>query len=242
MSEPKKTHVLVPEPTITVRYLADYMAASERTKRAIVSKCKYRPIAPMVQHKEARITIASAFRKGTATPQYLKERADSVRAKLATDDFDALTNEANADYLAHFSKVVAEVELPKAEILPGKSFPPLNIHGVKIVFTPGLLLRRITKTNKLRRGAIMFRYAKGKPLDPKAGCFQSAAMFGLLGEHADEEGSQPEKSLCLTLDGVTGKLHPAPGTAISDFANMKAACQTIAERWPNIPQPPKAIF
>src|SRR5665213_1948313 len=216
--EPKKTHVAVAAPTISVRYLADYMAGSERKKRTIVSKCKYRPIAPMLQHKEAAITISSAFRKGTATPDMIKERADFIRGKLATDEFDALTNEVNADYLEQFAKVVAQVDLPKAEILPGKSFPALLIHGVKISFSPSLIFRRTTKTNKLKHGALMLRYAKGKPLDPVVGCFQSSAIFGLLGEQHDQDGSEPEKALCITLDGVTGALHSAPGSAISDFA------------------------
>ena len=75
----------------------------------------------------------------------------------------------------------------------------------------------------------MFRDAKGKPLDAKVGTYRFAAIFGLLGEHPEEDGCEPERPLCLTLCGVTGKLHPAPGTAVSDFANMNAACQPIAQ-------------
>jgi hypothetical protein len=240
--EKKKTHVAVAAPTISVRYLADYMAASERKKRTIVSQCKYQPIAPMLQHQEAVAIIANALRKGTASVENLKEKAIFVRNKMTTNDFEALTNEVNADYLDRFSHVLSEVDLPKAEILPGKSFPALSIHGVKISFSPSLIFRRTTKTNKLRRGAMMLRYAKGKPLSSQVGCYQSSAIFGLLGKHADPDGSEPEKALCLTLDGWTGNIHSAPGTAVSDFENMKAACQTIAERWPNIPPPAKAVF
>jgi hypothetical protein len=238
----QRTHVKVAEPEISVRYLADYMAASERKKRTIVAGCKYRPVARLVQHQEARLTISAALRKGVATAEALKERAKSIRAKLATDDFDALTNEINADYVEQFSQVVASMDLPKAEIFPGKIFPVLKINGVKLAFTPNLVFRRLTKTNKVRCGALMLRYAKGKPLDPEIGAYQSSAIFGLLGEHTDEEGSEPEKSLCLTLDAMTGKLYAAPGAAVSNFANMKAACQSIAERWPNIPSPEGAIF
>lgn len=238
----KPTHILVSAPEITVRYLADYMPASERKKRTIVASCKYRPIAKLLQHKEARLTVASALRKGEKDPLTLKAKAESIRSKLATDDFDALTNEVNADYVKQFSEVVASVTLPEAEILTGKSFSAFEIHGVKVRFSPNLILRRLTKTNKLRRGALMLRYAKGKPLAPAVGGFQSAAIFGLLGDIQDEEGAEPEKSLCLTLDAVTGTLHIAPGAAASMYANMKAACQSIAERWPNIPPPNGAIF
>lgn len=238
----QKTHYEVTEPEISVRYLADFMAASERKRRSIVEGCKYRPIARLVQHKEATITISGALQKGPVNPQALKEKADFIRNKLASDDFEALTNEVNADYVEKFSEVVANIKLPEADVLPGKVFPPIKISGVKVRFSPHLLLRRIDKSNKQRRGAFMLRYAKGKPLAPTVGGFQSAAAFGLLREYAPEEGAEVDKSICVTLDASTGVLYPAPGAALSMFANMKAACQTIAERWPNIKPPKGAII
>ena len=48
--------------------------------------CKYRPIAKLLQHKEARIVVASALRHGDKNTQDIKDKADSVRAKLATDN------------------------------------------------------------------------------------------------------------------------------------------------------------
>jgi hypothetical protein len=49
--------------------------------------CKYRPIAKLLQHKEARIVVASALRHGEKNTQVVKDKAESVRAKLATDNF-----------------------------------------------------------------------------------------------------------------------------------------------------------
>jgi hypothetical protein len=235
--EQEKTHIEVKEPAISVRYLADYMAASERKRRTIVEGCKYRPIARLLQHKEARITISNAIQNGTATTELLKEKADFVRSKLSADEFETLTNEINADFLEKFSEVFGNVNLPTAEILPGKNFPTYKIEGVKISFAPNLLLRRTTKTNKLKQGALMLRYAKGKPQAHAIGDNQSAAIFGLL-SMAKSEGLDADKAICITLDAATGNVFPAPGSSGSIFANMKAACATIAERWPNI-KPPK---
>jgi hypothetical protein len=240
--ENQKTHQEVPNPEITVRYLADFMGASERRRRSIVEGCKYRPIARLVQHKEATIAISSALHQGTADPQALKEKADFIRNKLADDEFDALTNEANADYVLKFSEVVASIKLPSAEIEPGKVFLPFKVNGVKVRFSPHLLLSRKDKSNKLRRGAFMLRYAKGKALPPLVGDHQSAAAFGIFTNYVPEEGVTPDKSICVTLDAFTGKLYPAPGPSVSMFANMKAACQTIAEWWPNIPPPKNSIL
>ena len=237
-----KTHIAVAAAEISVRYLADYMAASERRRRSIIEGCKFRPLARLLQHKEAQITISRAIQSGEPDPKLLQKKADFIRSKLATDDFDALTNEANADYVAKFSEVVASIKLPNAEILPGKVFPAVKIHGVKVRFSPHLLLRRIDKTNKQRRGAFMLRYAKGKPLNPDVGGYQSAAALGLLRDYFKEEGTEVDKAISVTLDAFTGILYPAPGAAISMFANMKAACQTIGERWANIPPPKNAVI
>jgi hypothetical protein len=234
----QKTHYEVADPEISVRYLADFMAASERRRRSIVESCKYRPIARLVQHKEATIAITGAIQKGPVSPKALKEKADFIRNKLASDYFEALTNEVNADYVEKFSEVVASIKFPDADVSPGKAFAPIKINGVKVRFSPHLLLSRVDKGNKQRRGAFMLRYAKGKPLPPAIGGYQSAAALGLFKEYLAKPGSEPDKSICVTLDAFTGEVYSAPGAAASMFANMKAACSTIAERWPNI-KPPK---
>lgn len=238
-----KTHVVVKAPEIDTRHLADYMAGSDRKKRAILIGCKYRPIAKLLQHKQARIVVAAALRDGEKDPQKLKEKADAVRNKLATDDFDALTNEANADFIERFSKIAADIELPPAEVLPGKVFPAVGVNGVKVRFSPNLLFRRVMpKTNKIKIGSLMLRYAKGKALGVPTGEYQSALIFGLLNEVKEEEAADPDKPLCLTLDVVGAVLYPAPGKSVSMYANAKAACMTIAEQWPNLPPPPGAVI
>jgi hypothetical protein len=70
VEEPKKTHVLVPEPEMGVRYLADYMAGSDRKKRALLVSAKYRPRARLLQHREAK--AASALIKGSANKGFFR--------------------------------------------------------------------------------------------------------------------------------------------------------------------------
>jgi hypothetical protein len=241
--KPVKTHREVKEPQISVRDLADYMAASERKRRTVVEACKYRRIARVHQHRDAPIAIAAALRQGTATPEALKERAAAIRAKIADDDFDAFTNETNADYVEAFAKVVDALQLPNAELLPGESFAVFNIQGTKVTFAPNPMLRRlIKKSNKLLRGALMLRYAKGVPLSPIVGGYQSAAAFGLLRMVKDEETGEPDKALCITLCALSGEPYVAPTNSVSIFHNMRAACATIAERWPAIKPPKGAIL
>lgn len=238
----KKTHVEVKEPTITLRFLADYMAGSERKKRAIAESCKYRPMARLLQHNEAKAVVSGALLNGIDA-EALKARADMIRSKLADDDFDALTNEANSDYVRRFASVCEDLKLPPGDLLPGSGFPPLSVNGVKVAFKPALLLSRVNpKTNKIQRGAIMFRYAKGKALAQSVAEYQSAAIFGILQSHADKDATEIDKSLCLTFDVYSGYFHKAPGASATMWANMRAACESIAERWPNIKPPKNSVL
>jgi hypothetical protein len=110
-----------------------------------------------------------------------------------------------------------------------------------VTFSPRILLGRVKK-NKMERGALMFRYAKGIALKPEVGGFQSAAIFGILRDMADKDADEVEKALCVTVVGYAGVVYPAGGKAASDWLNMKAALITIAERWPAIKPPPNAIL
>ena len=86
-------------------------------------------------------------------------------------------------------------------------------------------LRRLTRTNKVRWGGGMLRYAKGKPLPTAVAEWQSAFLFGYIGMATDDtDGSLAEHALGLTVDVHSGVAHPAPTDAVRRFQNMKAAC------------------
>jgi hypothetical protein len=116
------------------------------------------------------------------------------------------------------------------------------LHGVKVTFTPQLMLRRVTKTNKVKSGALMLRYAKGKPLNPDVAEYQSAAIFGYITTLSEANMAEAERALCLVLDAHAGLCHAAPGNSIYLFKNMSAACATIGEWWPCFKPPKKAIL
>lgn len=239
----KKTHVLVNEPEISIQKLADYMAGSERAKRSLSTNLKYKPIARLVQHQEARLVISKFFVKGKTDANELAETSEFIRNKLADDDFDILVNEANAGYVARVSQILGDLNLPKANLPFAQKTGPFNINGVKLTFRPQIYLDRTAKGNKPKRGALMFRYAKGKALNPQIAKYQSAGIFGVLREFVSPEAvDEFERGLCVTVDAHTGEVHPAQGDAINDFKNMKAALATLAERWPVIKPPPKAVL
>jgi hypothetical protein len=218
------------------------MAASEQGKRTIAQSCKYRSTARVVQHNEARTAIAAACASGPPDVGALKERAEFIRTKLADSEFEAEVNDHNGTYVSRFADVAMFIDWPDAAISAGKAYPAFSLSGVRIRFELDLSLQRTTKTNKIRTGGAMLRYAKSKALKPEVGAFQSAFAFGRLMELTEGFDETPEKKLCITLDGWTGLIHPAPGNSVYLYNEMGAACQAIAERWPEIKPPKGAIL
>lgn len=102
---------------------------------------------------------------------------------------------------------------------------------------------RITKTNKPKRGALIFRYAKGQALKQSVAKFQSAAIYGVLREIAGKDNAaEIERGLCLTVDAYAGKVQEAAGDAATDYANLRALLLTLVERWPVIKPPKGAVI
>jgi hypothetical protein len=242
LQETKKTHIEVKQPRFSIRGIADYMAASEQVKRTIAQACKYRSIARVVQHNDAKLVISNHIRSGAKNAEGLIKMAEHLRNKLADDEFEKEVNEHNADYIQRFAEVFEKLELPNADLLPTKHFTAQTINGVKITFSPQLLLQRTTKTNKIKSGALMLRYAKGKTLLKAVATYQSAAAFGFLRALDAEEMVETDRSLCITVDAYQGICHEAPGNSVYLFKEMKAACATIAERWPAIKPPKNAVL
>jgi hypothetical protein len=237
-----KTHREVKNPQISARYLADFMAATETAKRTIVRGCKYQPIARVVQHNEAKAAVAKFLRDGLVETALLNGFALQLRERLADNDFDRDLYDHNADYVDRFAEVFPSLEMPVADLLAPGKVVALELNGTKVTADLSLRLRRLTKTNKVRVGAAMLRYAKGKVLPPAVAEWQSAFIHGYLNAIGLEPATEPELKLCLTVDAYSGKAHPAPTDSVQRFKHMQAACKTIAERWPNIDPPPKAVL
>lgn len=237
-----KTHREVKDPQISARYLADYMAASERTRRTIVRDCKYQPIARVMQHKEARAKIGNFIRTDKSNTIVLIEAARQLRDRLADSDFERDLFDHNAEYIERFANRFLGMKLPEAEYLEPGKVGPIDLEGVKVTIEICARLRRLTRTNKVRVGMAALRYAKNKPLSSTIGAWQSAFLYGLHSVIGLDEGLAPEHKLCITIDASAGKVYPAPTDSVRRFQNMEAACATIAERWPNIEPPPNAVI
>ncbi len=239
--QPKKTHRNVKKPEITFRYLADYMAGTDRARRRIVKNCRYPALARLMQHKEARLAISKYYRQG-GDIEDLVSTADKLYAMMADDDFRRDELDSNADYIMRFVKKHEGIKLPKADILDVGPTAKISIGGVLLKPDVSFRTLRVTKTNKVRVGGASVRYSKNKPLPEETGLWQSAIMLGYLRATNNDAEQEPEPKICLTIDAWSGVSHFGPTDSTSRFQNAEAACETIAQQWSQIAEPPNAAF
>lgn len=240
MSE-RTTHREVRQPTITLRYLAEYMAASERKRNSILRDAKYQAVARVVQHDEAKAAVARFIFTGREHAEFLSEEAARLRGRLFETEFEETSNALNADYLDRFVAVQGAIQWPRAEFLaPGRQ-QSVDVAGVRVSLDLRFRLRRMmARSNRVRHGGGVLRYAKGKPLDRDVAEWSSAFLCAALPPPSDDPHSIAEEQLCLTVDAWSGVAYAAPGNSATRFQNMRAACEAIAQRWPHIAPPPGA--
>ena len=238
----KPTHRLVKKPRINARYLADYMAASERARRTLVRGCKFRPIARIIQHDRAKNAISRYFLAGAASCDKLTHEMERLRGMMADTDFERDVLDNNADYIAAFVGSYENVRMPDADLYRDDRIGDIMLRGVAVNPDVRFSLRRTTRTNKIKTGLATFRYAKGKAVSAEVAAWQSAFLFGYRGILDIGSEAEPEAKLCLTIDAMAGVVYVAPGDALSRFRNMEAACESIAERWDSIEPPEGAML
>ncbi len=242
MADEKKTHRLVKTPQISARYLADYMAATDVARRSILVGSKYQPIARLVQHDEAKMTLSKFFRAENPETDDLIAAALKLRNRMADTPFERDVFDHNADYLDRAAKVVGQIQLPNADVLPTGPAPAIVIETVKVRPDIQFRLRRVTNTNKVKVGGATFRYSKGKALKTDIGEWQSAFLLAYLRHTELEAEADSERALCLTIDAYSGNVIAAPGDSVNLYKNMVAACAAIAARWDNIQPPANAMI
>ncbi|MGU3536804.1 hypothetical protein ACLBXP_02910 [Methylobacterium sp. A54F] len=222
--------------------MADYMAASAQRKRTVLRDAKYRPVARVLNHSDARVTIAAWLREGDGDIETLRDKAEWFRTRMTTGEFEAYQNQHNADYVDAFADICSKLNIPACEMRPSNGKQAVTLNGTSVIHNPDLLLRRVTRKNTVKSGALYLRYAKGKELNPAAAEWQSAFAYGFLAGMPPEADCEPERKLCLTVCAYSGKATEAPTKSTYMFKEMAAACASIADQWPNIQPPPNAIL
>jgi hypothetical protein len=242
------THGTNAVPQMPAGTLADYMVASETSRRTIVRDCKYSPLGRLIQHAEARATISRFLLTEPPDLAMLQTAAATLRAREVPSDFMCALWAYNAGYIERFASVWPALAWPHAARSPGGALPGFRLNGVQITLELAVRLDRAgrldrtgpldrtRRANRLQSGGAMLRYAKDRPLSAEIGAWQSALLLGVLrGQTVD--GATIDPRLCLTVDAWAGTTYPAPSDAVRRCGRLAAACASIAEWWDAVPPP-----
>lgn len=244
MPEIKKTHTLRPSPGMSIRMLADYMTASEQAKRTLLTRSKYAPIAPTIQHDAARESIVQHLSSGGGSSDAIEQRISTLKSGLQGSPFEIEKAENNADYLERYLATTPSLPAKVQQVTAGDKMPALDIEGFVLRCSPQFVFRRVTRTNVPKIGLGFLRYSKGKPLPLETACWQGAIAVGYLTTKLQQGLGEvdADREITAVIDVWTGECHVAPGNSVYRFNEVRAACAGIAQRWAQIPPPPNAIF
>ncbi|SEM52855.1 hypothetical protein SAMN05192583_0523 [Sphingomonas gellani] len=244
MPEIKKTHSLRVDPGMSIRMLADYMTASEQAKRTLLTRAKYVPIAPTIQHDAARESITTHLSSGAGATDDIKQRIEILKSGLQGSQFEIDKAENNADYLERYLETLPPIPAKAHEVLIGNRMPPLHVEGFAIRCAPDLVFKRVNQRNVAKMGMGFLRYSKGKALPPETACWQGAIAVGYLTTKLQQGLAEidPDRDLTAVIDVWAGQCYTAPSNSVYRFKEVKAACAGIAQRWKQIPPPPNAVF
>lgn len=223
--------------------LADYMAASEQARRTILTKCKYPPKAPVIQHKDAQESI-SRHLSSACSYEDVVTRIETLRSGLQATPFDVEVAENNADYLEQYLQTAPALPAQIAETTVAGKLPPLQLEGFTLSCSPHLLFKRVNRRNVPKVGLGFLRYAKGKALAPDVADWQGAIILGYLQKKLEQgvTHTDPDRQMCLTIDVWTGAVRCAPTNAVYRFNEVMARCAGIAQQWHQIPAPAGAVY
>lgn len=244
MPEIKKTHTLRPSPGMSIRMLADYMTASEQAKRTLLTRSKYAPIAPTIQHDAARESIVEHLSSGAGSTDAIELRIAALKSGLQGSPFEIEKAENNADYLERYLATTPPLPPKAQQIQTGDKMPALDIEGFTLRCSPQFVFRRVTRTNVAKIGLGFLRYSKGKPLPLETACWQGAIAVGYMTTKLQQGlgDIDADREITAVIDVWTGQCHAAPSNSVYRFNEVRAACAGIAQRWGQIPPPPNAVF
>ena len=239
------THTMLDSPRISGRRLAEYMAASPIRQRTIIRDTKFRPVEPEISYDEGYQLIGDMLSEGPLVTSALREAAEDFHDRM---DVRGIRERIAYDLIGDMFEWLAE-ERPEFGLPDVERFDDSRAWGQGgefrmggVVVDPEVHFRlRKMKRNAAGVGVVSLRYSKSGPVNDTVAEWQAALLYGYLLETVDDEGLRPDPDLCILLDLRSGIAHPAPGRAKTLFKQMEAACASIAERWPAIKPPDRAV-
>jgi len=220
------------EPRISVNKLGEYMVATPRRRRRIISDQK-RPSPFIVpRYTEATEAIVDYLVSSAVDDEVLVEKADTLLSTAGETEWQEQTNQLCAEAISCFLDIVDDLPLDDIEIRRGDPNPEqLEIGGVMVSVRPEMVLCRTDRTGSSTVGALKLSFSKTFPLDDISGDYVATIIQRYVTEKI-ADGRTVDRSICLVVDVFTGKVYEAPRAYKRRWADLEAAGEEIARAWP----------
>jgi hypothetical protein len=164
----------------------------------------------------------------------LDRHAASIRSATPSSEHDAQNKRLCLDAIEAFRRLAGAVDL--GGFLPrfGEPNPPkLTLEGTAVCVRPALTLSGVDERGHPAVGAIKLCFSKRAPMKREAAQYVAALLhyhLEVIGGRGDARGA-PER--CLVNDVFPGEIVVAPQAFKQRRADIHAACEEIAVRWPS---------
>lgn len=214
---------------ISVNKLGEYLEATTRRRRSIIQGQKKPSAVIVTRYSDAVRAIGEYFKTGSLSA--LETRAEQLRNDSSGSDFAQQDRQLSADVIDGFVDIVDQMELEglTVEASPSNLSDPLVISDVRVSITPHFLIRDAAKGGTVV-GAIKLSFNKINPLTKKGGEYVATLLRQYLVERFG--AAHVQGGLCFAIAIPSEIVVTAPKAYKSRLADIEAACEEVAARWP----------
>ena len=217
------------DPRISVAKLGEYLTATPRRRRTIISDQKKPRDAIVIWYMEARRAVVECvLRNGDLAVLHAAiEQLDDDLQNARAETNDAARASASIDAIDAFAQLVLDDLDLSADIERGEPHrAKLAIGRVNVSVSPDL----VVKTKK-GVGAVVFYLNKSNPLDETSGGYVASLVHQYVEESLKHFGLADRRA-CVVVDVMAGVSYVALVSDKSRRKDIAAACQEIAAVWP----------
>jgi hypothetical protein len=217
-------------PRISVNKLAEYLSAPPARRKRIIHDQKEPKTFVVARYTEAERAITEAICGRSLRP--VEHALKALEGQVARSDFAAETAQLCWDALSSFADLWEEglLDIDGLELRPGdNNAPKLEVGGVAISVRPEIFTAGVER-GETTVGAIKFCLSKTNPLDAASGANAATVVRHFVETHRSE--GRVDSASIIVVDVFSRQVFTAPKSYKRRLADVAAACEEIALRWP----------
>lgn len=221
---------------ISVNKLGEYLAgASPARRRRIILDQKKPATVISARYRAAEEPVRAFFIGGCADESIIDQAVVALRTTPGKTDWATGDRQATADALDQVLKLTPKILAPNRTFRAPPSKPALlSVAGVGISVAPHLIVTSEGKGGP-SVGAIKFHYVQDSASAlTKVGSEYVATILHQWLLANPVKGHVASPALSMSVDVFRGAVVAAPTSFVKRLADVEAACEEIAARWPQL--------